>query len=303
MQPVPADPRNLPLPALDTGDPAAQAVSSAIAQPEPDKRVAALRLVVQQHHRSREGRLRLAASLAETRAYPESDELLRKLGEEDPWDWRVLWFQAHTLLAQGQPAEARKLFDQVYFDLPGEITPKLALGLAAELAGDLPVAMKMYDLVSRTDPGYVSAVFGLARCFERDGDRKAAVAALDRIPSSSALWLRARVQAAMILVRDKPGKPRLEDLVSASQLAQTLTLSGLNKVTLSSRILNAAVLQVQARAIEANPSASICGTPVREDRLRRSLEASLREMARYAAPAERIRLVDEANQVRPRTLI
>ena len=303
MQPVLTDVHNLPLPALDTSDPAAAAVSSAIAQADPARRVAALELVVQQHHRSREARLRLAASQAEVGAYPESDELLHKLGEEDPWDWRVLWFQACNLLRRDEAAQARKLFDQVYFDLPGEITPKLALGLAAELVDDLPMAMKMYDLVARTDPGYVSAVFGLARCLERTGDRTAAVAALDRIPSSSALWLRSRVQAAKILVCDEKAAPRLEDLVSASQLAQGLTLTGLNKVTLSSQILNAAVLQVQARAIAANPAASICGTPVDEGRLRHSLEANLREMARYLPASERIRLVDEANRVRPRSLI
>ena len=303
MRAVLAEPKDLPLPALNTDDPAAQAVSSAIAQADPEKRVAALRLVTQQHRKSREARLQLAASLAEARVYPESADLLKQLADEDPWDWRVLWFQARTLLAQNKPAEARTLFDQVYFDLPGEITPKLALGLAAELVDDLPVAMKMYDLISRTDPGYVSAVFGLARCFERRGDRTAAVTTLDRIPSSSALWLRSRVQAAMTLVREAQPAPRLEDLVSASQLAQGLTLSGLNKVTLSSKILNAAVVQVQARSIVANPSASICGTPLDERRLRSSLEANLREMARYLPPAERIQLVDQANQVRPRTLI
>jgi hypothetical protein len=102
---------------------------------------------------------------------------------------------------------------------------------------------------------------------------------------------------------DAQAAPRLEDLLFASQVAQGLTLTGLNKATLSSRILNAAVVQVQARAIKANPTASICGTPVDEERLRRSLEANFREMARYLPPDERIRLVDQANQVRPRTLI
>jgi serine/threonine-protein kinase PknG len=303
MQPVLADPRHLPLPSLDTSDPAAQAVSSAIAQTDLEHRVNALRLVVKQHRKSREARLRLAATLAEAGVYKESETLLHKLGEEDAWDWRVLWFQGCTLLTQNKASEARKLFDQVYFDLPGEITPKLALGLAAELSGDLSVAIKMYDLVARTDPGYASAVFGLARCLERSGDRTAAVAALDRIPSSSALWLRSRVQAALTLVRADQSAPRLEDLTSASLLTQDLTLSGLSKVTILSQILTAAVDQVYARKIAATPTAMVCGTPVEESKLRFALEKTLRERARYVAPEERILLVDRANQVRPRTLI
>ncbi len=303
MQPVTPDPEHLPLPALDTTDVGAQAVSSAIALAEPARRVAALRLATEQFKKSREAKLRLAGSLTDAGEYAEAEEMLRKLGEEDPWDWRVLWLQARARLATDKPAEARKLFDQVYFDLPGEITPKLALGLAAELAGDLPVAIKMYELIVRTDPGFVSAVFGLARCLERGHDRAAAVAALKVVPSSSALWLRSRVQAARMLVRSDQVAPRLEDLTAASSISDELTLTGLNKATLTSQVLLATVEQMASRAVVATPAAKICGAPVEEDRMRLALEQTLREMARYVAPEERVRLVDQANQVRPRSLV
>ena len=267
------------------------------------RRVAALRAVTQQFGKSREARLRLAATLCDVGSFAEAEELLRKLAEEDAWDWRVLWFQARARLAQGNAGEARRLFDQVYFDLPGEVAPKLALGLAAELSGDLPVATKMYELVSGTDPGFVSAVFGLARCHEAQGDRKAAVAALGRIPQSSSLYLRSRVEAARVLVRSERGAPAADDLAAASALVESLSLQGRSRFLLSGEIFGATVEGVRTRAVVASASTKILGQPLEESSLRLGLESSLRSMARFASGDERIRLVDEANRMRPRTLI
>ncbi len=303
MQSVAADYNYLPVPALDIEDPGAQAVSAALALPDSAKRVVALRTAAKQFKKSREARLRLAVALAESNEFAEADKLFHALSEEDAWDWRVLWFQARMRLAQAQPADARKLFDQVYFDLPGEMAPKLALGLAAEMTGDLPVAMKMYDLVSRTDPGFVSAVFGLARCHYNSGDRRSAVAALNRIPQTSALYLRSRVEATRMLLRKGLGERALEDLAAASALAETLSLDGLDKFTLSSEIYTAAVEQMGSKAGQTTKSLKILGQPLEERPLRTGLESSLRSMARFLSGAERIRLVDEANAVRPRTLI
>jgi serine/threonine-protein kinase PknG len=44
------------------------------------------------------------------------------------------------------------------------------------------------------------------------------------------------------------------------------------------------------------------GQPLEELHLRKGLEKALRDMAHLAVGNEKIRLVDEANQVRPRTL-
>jgi serine/threonine-protein kinase PknG len=297
------DYRHLPLPAMDMQDPGAAAVSNASALADGNKRVAALRLATRQNATSREARLRLAATLAEMGEYQEAVATLKALGEEDPWDWRVLWFQGRMKLAEQDFAEARRVFDQVYFDLPGEVAPKLGLGLASELAGDLDVAIQMYDLVSRTDPGFVSAVFGLARCYERKADRKAAVAALGRIPQSSALYLRSRVEAARILIGRNHALPGVAELAEASSVAESLSLDGMHKFTLASQILGAALDLIRTRAVKENGAVQVLGNPLVENRIRAGLEASLRSKARLASGEERIRLVDQANQVRPRTLV
>ncbi len=309
MAAVEPDREHLPLPALDLEDPAAQMVTGANALHDRASRVGALRLALKQFPKSREARLRLAAALADSSSasaaeFSEANTLLDALMKEDAWDWRVLWFEAHLALARGQAADARKLFDQVYFDLPGEIAPKLALGLAAELAGDYRVAEKMYDLVTRTDPSYASAVFGLARCLGQHHDRRGAATALGRIPTSSALFERSRIQAAQVLVRreDAANGPALEDLAAASVLAESLSLGEVNKLLLRQRIFTAAVAEVQSRKLAPCGGTMILGQPVEEAKLRAGLETSLRSQARFLDGEARIRLVDEANAVRPRTL-
>ena len=296
------DCRYLPLPALDAEDPGVQATANAAALSDSKQRIAALRLACKQALKSREAPLRLAAALADAGERSKAEEILKELGDKDPWDWRVLWFRGRMKLAASDSAEARKHFDQVYFDLPGEMAPKLALGLAAEASGDLGVAIKMYDLVSRTDPGFVSAVFGLARCHYASGDRTAAVAALQRIPQSSASYLRSRIEAARLLIQRDHTAPGAGELAQASALAESLPLEGMSKFTLNSQILSAALEAVLSRAVKEDPTVKVLGSPLQEIGLRAGLENSLRAVARLSAGEERIRLVDRANQVRPRTL-
>jgi serine/threonine-protein kinase PknG len=180
--------------------------------------------------------------------------------------------------------------------------PKLALGLAAELAGHLDLATAMYDLVSRTDPGFVSAVFGLARCYRDKGDRKAAVAALDRMPQSSSLYLRSRIEAARILIGQDHAAPGADELAQASFLAENLTLDSMSKFTLTSQILGAAINLLHSHVVKEDSSVMVLGRPLEEVHLRFGLESALRSMARLVTGDDRIRLVDQANQVRPRTL-
>jgi serine/threonine-protein kinase PknG len=54
--------------------------------------------------------------------------------------------------------------------------------------------------------------------------------------------------------------------------------------------------------VKENRGIQVLGSPLEENRLRAGLETSLRSMARMVTGDERIHLVDEANQARPRTL-
>lgn len=299
MEPVRPHYRYLPSSSLDTTDAAFQAVNNANMLPDAKTRVGALQAVCAKSPKSREGRLRLSAALTDAGNFVEAAQLLKSLGEEDAWDWRVLWFLGRLKLATGEAKAAQEHFDQVYFDLPGEIAPKLALGLAAEVAFNLDVAVKMYDLVSRNDPGYVSAVFGLARCLFVKGDRAGALRALERIPPSSGLLMRSKIDAARSLIQRNPAPA---DLAQASRLAESLTLDGMNRLRLHGQILSTAVEVLATGKAKPNRSVKILGCEFEENPLRFGLEKSFRSMAQLVNGEDRIQLVDRANQVRPRTL-
>jgi serine/threonine-protein kinase PknG len=75
-------------------------------------------------------------------------------------------------------------FDVVLGELPGELAPKLGIALGYELANDAKNAIIYYESVTRTDPLCTAAAFGLARAHLGEGDRAAAVAALETVSAS-----------------------------------------------------------------------------------------------------------------------
>lgn len=302
FQPIVPDYHQLPIPMLDSTDPGFNAVLNAGAMPDPTQRVASLKHVVHQFPASIEAQLRLANSLIDVGAYDQVEQVLAKVETQDPWDWRVLWYRGRSFMAQGKAKEAAAAFDQVYFDLPGEVSPKLALGLAAEQAGNFPLAIKMYDLVSRTDPGYTTAAFGLARCLCATGDRKGAVAALQRVPQTSNLYTRSRVEVARTLVDRERSAPGTDELKDASGAIEALALEGIERYRLTKQVLETALHLVTSKALSPSSSIAILGQPLEELYIRRGLEKALRDMAHLVTGEDKIRLVDEANRVRPRTL-
>ncbi|MDF5715810.1 MAG: tetratricopeptide repeat protein [Rhizonema sp. NSF051] len=298
---IKADYHQLPMPMLDTTEPGFNAVLNAGAIADSVKRVTSLRQVVQQFPDSKEALLRLANSLIEVGVYDEAEQLLAQVEQKDPWDWRVLWYRGRSLMAHGKAKEAQAAFDQVYFDLPGELTPKLALGLAAEAGGHLPLAIQMYDLVSRTDPSYTSATFGLARCLCATGDKNNAVAALERVPQTSNLYTRSRVEIARTLINRSSSAPGAKELKEASTAIEALTLNGMDRHQLTKQVLETALHLVTSQALSSTSAISILGQPLEELYLRKGLEKALRDMAHLSTGDEKIHLVDEANRVRPRT--
>ena len=314
----PIEPSYLHLPDLlvDAKDPGFNLVLNACMTTDIDTRIDRLTQVVKQLPTSIEAKLRLANSLIDrghiaAGDYTAAELLLEKVAQQDAWDWRVDWYRGKSLLAQNQPQEAQAAFDRVYFDLPGELAPKLAFAIAAEQGSNYPLATQMYEIVERTDLNYPTAAFGLARCRLMQGDRNAAVTALQQVPPTSNLYTRAKVEIARILVdRQLPvainipqhPEPTLTELKSATQTVESLTLEGIERYRLDRQVLETALTLLTSKAITAQNNLMILGQPLEEVKLREGLEKVLRSIAHLSTGDEKVLLIDEANRVRPKTL-
>lgn len=301
MKPVLPDSRYVPAPLMDTTDAGARAVSAALALPHPD-RLIALQMACAQFPKSREAKLRLASAYGEAGSYDQANRIWEEIAIEDPWDWRVQWLRGRMRLAQDDATGARQDFDQVYFDLPGELAPKLGLAFAAERAGNLDLALRLYDLVSRVDDQLVSASFGLARCALAANDRGLAMEALGRVPRTASVCSRSRVQTVSALITKLKHPPLLEHLVTAAGLTESLSVDMFLRGELRSSILRTALDLARRKQVKADANTTLFGAPLRERELRLELERTLRSMAQLVTGEGRIRLVDEANAIRPRSL-
>jgi serine/threonine-protein kinase PknG len=291
--------RALPRPQVDTDDPAAGYLATITAS-DPQQMIAQLAAAPE---RTVEIELRHVAALIALGDWAAMDDALEQIEAADRWEWRARWYRGLAGLARERPTEAASSFEAVYHSLPGELAPRLALGMACESAGRSAEAAGWYDIVSRTDPGFTAATFGLARCRLREGERAGALAAYARVPDSSSAYLAAqtaRIQCLAAENGDDPGKA--DDLLVAGAILESLPLRGEPRARLEAELLEAALALVQRGGAFDDGRASLLGHRLLERDLRFGLERSYRELARWtASSAERIQLVDHANQVRPRT--
>jgi len=230
-------------------------------------------------------------------------------------DWRVVWYRGVTALVTGDHESAALSFDAVYDAFPGEPAPKLALGLCAEVLGQLDNAAEYYRLVWTTDPSYVSSAFGLARVQLAAGDHPGAVRTLESVPEASIHYTAARVAAVRARLRNRTGQGPapafLDDLVAAAGQVQALQAYGLDAVhreQLSTEVLGCALDWVLSGSQSSAPPAAggqaLLGSELNERGLRFGLERSYRTLARLAQGGEeRIDLVERANRYRPRTWV
>ena len=287
------DARLLPALRVATDDPAAGWLAT-LAAARPDEVVNALRRAPQ---RTIEVQLRLAQALIDAHAWDELYELLADVERDDPWEWRAHWYRGLAALARRLLADARASFEVVYHAIPGELAPKLALGVCAELAGEHAVAAGWYDIVSRTDAIYSTATFGLARCRLACGDRAGALAAYERVPDSASAHDQAQIARIGCLLGDGCGR---SELAAAAAAIDALDGDGEQRAQLTAELLRAALALVVRDG--GDPAATVAGCALDEQQLRLGLERTYRALAAVAPSAdERIRLVDEANRVRPRT--
>ncbi|WP_249714422.1 serine/threonine-protein kinase [Micromonospora sp. NBRC 107566] len=291
----------LPLPQVDPLDPGAAFLATLTAT-DPAELIRQLGSPAAPA-RSAEVALRLVRSRIEAGDLAGAITDLDARATADPFDWRVDWYRGVAALAAGQAGDARVAFDAVYDQVPGEPAARLALAAAIECTGDRDLAARLYERVWRTDRGFISAAFGLARISLGRGDRAGALAALDQVPDSSSHHMAAQVAAvrANLPAQGVPGGAN--ELLAASGRLARLGLDVDRQARLTVEMLEAALAWVAA-GNALPPNARLLGHPPTERGLRLGLERAYRTLAQLAAdPPTRIQLVDRANAVRPRTLM
>ncbi len=231
--------------------------------------------------------------------------VLRSIELVDPWDWRIAWYSALESLRHNHAEVAAEGFSRVWTDLPGELAPKQAVALAAELAGEYQRAADLYAEVIGVDSSYVSAAFGLARCRVAAGDRQGAVDAYRAVPPSSATYTEAQVSSARVLVgQGLDVVPSATEVAQAANTIEAARIDGAAKSALAAEILEQALVSIESGELPEDRDARIFGHPLTAKGLRRSLEQTYRDLARVAETAEeRFALVDKANEVRVPSLI
>ncbi|KES05740.1 serine/threonine protein kinase [Streptomyces toyocaensis] len=301
----------LPVPHVDPSDPNAGFLAGLLTS-APGELINALAAAPAP---SAETRLREIRARLETGEWSTALRALRTVEERDPDDWRVVWYRGVAAQVTGDHEGAALAFDAVYDAFPGEIAPKLALGLCAEVLGQLDNAAEYYRLVWSTDPSYVSAAFGLARVQLAAGDRGGAVRTLESVPESSIHYTAARVAAVRARLRGRaatPGDvPFLDDLTAAAGQVEALEAYGLDparRELLSAEVLGCGLDWVLSGGRGSAPPAAggrtLLGSGLDERGLRFGLERSYRTLARLARSGEeRIDLVERANRYRPRTWV
>ncbi|MFJ3194185.1 tetratricopeptide repeat protein [Streptomyces griseoviridis] len=301
----------LPVPRVDPGDPNAGFLAGLMTT-APAELLGALAAAPAS---SVETRLRQIRAWLENGDLAAAVNALRALENDRPDDWRVVWYRGVAALVTGDQEGAALAFDAIYDAFPGETAPKLALGLCAELLGQLDNAAEYYRLVWSTDPSYVSAAFGLARVQLASGGRAAAVLTLESVPESSIHCTAARVAAVRARLRGRQRTaatddvPFLDDLSASAGQVEALDAYGLDparREQLSAEVLGCALDWILSGGQGSGPAAQrvLLGSALDERGLRFGLERSYRTLARLARGGEeRIDLVERANRYRPRTWV
>ncbi|MEV4992674.1 tetratricopeptide repeat protein [Streptomyces niveus] len=308
----------LPVPRVDANDPNAGFLAGLMAS-APAELISALAAAPAD---SVERRLRELRARLEMGELLTASEALSELEARHADDWRVVWYRGVASLVSGEHEIAALSFDAIYDAFPGEAAPKLALGVCAEVLGQLDNAAEYYRLVWMTDPSYVSAAFGLARVQNAAGDRTGAVRTLESVPEASIHYTAARIAAVRSRLRRRDLRessplgpqgavadpPLIDDLRAAADQISRLGQFGLDSMRreqLSTEVLGTALDWVLSGGPGNRPGQiSLLGSELNERGLRLGLERSYRVLARLAQRGEeRIDLVERANRFRPRTWV
>jgi serine/threonine-protein kinase PknG len=136
------------------------------------------------------------------------------------------------------------------------------------------------------------------------GDRAGAIAALDQVPTDSAHFTPAAATAIEILLDGRtPENLDEQTLLDAGKRTAELNLeSAAKRATIRLRVFGAALDWLQAG--HKTTAGRLLGSTFDERSIRAGMERSYRELAHETTDTwDRIALVEQANEIRPRTRV
>ena len=296
--------RSLPRPRVHATDPAASFLMG-LADDDPEQAHMQLSQAVNEQQVPWTHETAFVSAMTAVEANRDPGPVLQSLASVDPWDWRIRWIEGLQAIVQNRPDQGAEKFSQVWTQVPGEVAPKLAVALASEMAGEYQRAGSLYQSVMGTDPTYVTAAFGLARCRAADKDRPGAVAAYQSVPASSAGYFDARIAAARAYVQPfDDADPSKDDVIAAVRVLEDVQLDTIERAEITVQILDQALAGIVAGTIPSDESIKLFNEPITNSGIRRQLERTYRELGRLATDRdERIRLIDKANAVRAKSVV
>jgi serine/threonine-protein kinase PknG len=291
--------RGLPIPAVDRDDPVAGILASLAAAP-PAQLLAALESMPP----TPDVYFQRARAHLEIGEWEKAAEAIVTQATAGGEDWRVWWWEGVLDLADGDWKDAIDGFQKVWAELPGELAPLLGTATAEESGGQHAAAAERYDLVSATDAAYATSAFGLARTRRSLNDWAGAAEALRRIPAKSSSYQAAQAALCSLLTESgSKGLPGAADLAAASAALDQVAGDARLRAALTREMLIAG-LSLIARNPAAASGGEVAGIPLVEEPIRLALEQVCRTLAKLSpTDAERFAFVDQANAVRPRTLL
>jgi serine/threonine-protein kinase PknG len=304
-----AAPNPLLLPGLrvNLDDKAANEAIRILSLMDARQQIEELQLLVEKHgERASEPRLRLIETLIHNAdIYPQErkgiiDKALAAIETANPFDWRVNWYRGIWLLQQGRGDDAMGQLERCYFEMPGELAPRLAMGMAAEIAGNAELALSYYDRVGQVDPAFVSAHAGAARCHAASGRLADAVAMLQRVPAAHALHLQTQLAIGELLLAH-PERVDGAVMKQGETAVQAALGNGGAAFQVAGRLCALALRYAQK--LSWPERVPFLGLEFSERGLRLGAEKQFRLAARQStSDADRVYWVSQANGIRPVTL-
>lgn len=267
-----------------------------------NKQFSILKQLVDKYPQSFEARLRYCDVLINTGKFNNALEILNQLVLEDEFDWRPRWYMGKAYLSQGDYSLAKTEFGKVYFEMPGEIAPKLAIGFAEEMAQNIDSAISFYTRVAKVDPNNTTACFGLARCLCKKKDILGAATALELIQSNHSMYTQSRIIMAKVLMSDKSSitDSLLKKIANTIEFISSES-SMVNQLV--ANLLTTAIDLIKEGILKEN-SDELLGCKMNIKDLSFGAEKAYRKMARFAQNKEEKAIcIDSANRVRPVTFI